>query len=117
MKFTASKAMIAVVALGVTLGGCATRESVENAQNSANAADRRAQNAQGRADEAYGVSSEAITLGRDAKSAALIAEQKADQANADLASAKERIATLENRMGPPKKARKAVRTTRTDTNS
>ena len=114
MTFTASKAMIAVVALGVTLGGCATRESVENAQASANAADRRAGNAAGRADEAYGIGSEAITLGRDAKSAALVAEQKADQANADLASAKERITTLETRLGPPKKAR---RVSRSNTNS
>ena len=112
---TASKAVIAVLALGVTLGGCATRESVENAQNSANAADRRAQNAQGRADEAYGVSSEAITLGRDAKSAALIAEQKADQANADISAVKQRLTAMEWKT--PKKARKARSSQQARTNS
>lgn len=116
MKSTASKAMIAVLALGVTLGGCATRESVENAQNSANAADRRAANAQGRADDAYSVGKEALGVGHDAKSAALIAEQKADQANADLSAAKQRIAALEWKVKPQKKARKA-RTAQAKTNS
>jgi len=105
MKTTASKAMIAVLALGVTLGGCATRESVENAQNSANVADRRAMNAQGRADDAYGVGQEALGVGHDAKSAALIAEQKADQANADMSAVKQRVAALEWKVKPNKKVR------------
>lgn len=95
---TATKAMIAVLALGVTLGGCTTREPVESAQASANAADRRAMNAQGRADDAYGV-------GHDAKSAALIAEQKADQANADLSAVKRRITAMDWQGKPQKKAR------------
>ena len=103
---TATKAMMAVLALGVALGGCATRESVEHAQASANAADRRAMNAQGRADDAYGVGQEALGVGHDAKSAALIAEQKADQANADISAVKQRITAMEWQK-PQKKARKA----------
>ena len=114
MKTTASKAMIAVLALGVTLGGCATRESVENAQASANAADRRAMNAQGRADDAYATGREALGVGHDAKSAALIAEQKADQANADISAVKQRLTAMEWKT--PKKARKA-RTSQARTNS
>jgi hypothetical protein len=102
MKSTASKVMIAVLALGVTLGGCA--------------ADRRAANAQGRADDAYSVGKEALGVGHDAKSASLIAEQKADQANADLSAAKQRIAALEWKVKPNKKARKA-RTAQARTNS
>jgi hypothetical protein len=113
---TAPKAMIAVLALGVTLGGCATRVSVENAQASANAADRRAMNAQSRADDAYGVGQEALGVGHDAKSAALIAEQKADQANADLSAVKRRITAMEWQGKPQKKSRKA-RTTQARTNS
>lgn len=109
---TATKAMIAVLALGVTLGGCATRESVENAQASANAADRKAMNAQGRADDAYGVGQEALGVGHDAKSAALIAEQKADQANADISAVKQRLTATEWKT--PKKARKARQTARTN---
>src|SRR5258705_1561250 len=35
MKFTAGKVAVAMVAIGVTLGGCATRESVRNAQSAA----------------------------------------------------------------------------------
>ena len=75
------------------MGG--TREAVENAQNSANAADRRAANVRVRTDDAYGVGKEALGVGHDAKSPSLIAEQKADQANADLSAAKQGIASLE----------------------
>jgi len=104
---TATQAMMAVLVLGVALGGCATRESVENAQASADAADRRAMNAQGRADDAYGVGQEALGVGHDAKAAALIAEQKADQANADLSAVKRRITAMEWQGKPQKKTRKA----------
>ena len=75
------------------MGG--TRESVENAQNSANAAYRRAANVRVRADDAYGVGKDALGVGHDANSPSLIAEQKAGQANADLSAAKQRIAALE----------------------
>jgi len=100
MKFTAGKMAIAMVAIGVTLGGCATRESVRNAQASADAADRHAGVAQGRADEAYGIGNNALGVGNDAKATALTAAQKADQANADLAVAKKRIAYLEYKVLP-----------------
>ena len=100
MKFTAGKMAIAMVAISVTLGGCATRESVRNAQASADAADRHAGVAQGRADEAYGIGNTALGVGHDAKQTALTAAQKADQANADLAVAKKRIAYLEYKVLP-----------------
>jgi MoxR-like ATPase len=100
MKFTAGKMAIAMVAIGVTLGGCATRESVRNVQASADAADRHAGTAQARADEAYGIGNDALGVGHDAKATALTAAQKADQANADLAVAKKRIAYLEYKVLP-----------------
>jgi hypothetical protein len=53
-------------------------------------------------------------VGHDAKSAALIAEQKADQANADISAVKQRLTAMEWKT--PKKARKA-RTSQARTNS
>ena len=64
-------------------------------------------NAQGRADDAHGVGQEALGVGHDAKSAALIAEQKADQANADISAVKQRITAMEWQGKPQKKSRKA----------
>src|SRR6218665_1849311 len=79
MARIAKGVVIVMVAAGVALGGCATRESVENAQASANAADRHAGVAQGRAEEAYGLGDKAMATGVDAKNTAMTAEQKADQ--------------------------------------
>ena len=45
----------------------------------------------------------AMAQGTDAKNLAMTAEQKADQANADLAAAKKRIAYLESKVLPKKK--------------
>ncbi|HEU0162345.1 MAG TPA: hypothetical protein VFQ69_08080 [Rhizomicrobium sp.] len=99
----ATKAAALMLAAGVALGGCATRESVQNAQGSADEAGRRAAMAQGRADEAWGLGDKAMAQGTDAKNLAMTAEQKADQANADLAAAKKRIAYLESKVLPKKK--------------
>jgi hypothetical protein len=103
MNWTAGKTAAAMLALGVMVSGCATRESVEHAQASADGADRHAGVAMSRADEAFGVGNKALGVGNDAKQAALTAEQKADQANADLAIAKQKIAYLEWKTSPHKK--------------
>jgi sRNA-binding protein len=103
MNGTAVKAAAVMLALGVTLGGCATRESVEHAQLSADTAERHASVANGRANEAWDVGNNALAVGNDAKARALAAEQKADQANADLSVTKEKVAYLESRMAPHKK--------------
>ena len=108
MNGTAVKAAAAMLALGVTLGGCATRESVEHAQLSADTAERHAGLANTRADEAYTVGNNALSVGNDAKARALVAEQKADQANADLSATKERVAYLESRQPHKKKHRHHV---------
>jgi murein lipoprotein len=97
------------LALGVPLllAGCATRSSVEQAQNSANmadqhagAADSHAANAdshagaaQARADEAYGVGNNAMT-------AAQTADQKASDAQTGLSKANARISYLERHLMP-----------------
>jgi len=106
MDFKAGKLVLATLAIGVALSGCATRESVRNAQASADAADRHAMAAQGRADEAYGVGNNALGVGNDAKTAALTAAQKADQANADLAVMSKRVAYLEDKTLPHHKKKR-----------
>jgi isopentenyl diphosphate isomerase/L-lactate dehydrogenase-like FMN-dependent dehydrogenase len=108
MNGTAVKAAAAMLALGVTLGGCATRESVEHAQLSADTAERHAGVATARADEAWGVGNNALAVGNDAKARALAAEQKADQANADLSETKMRVAYLESKQPHKKKHRHHV---------
>jgi hypothetical protein len=111
-KWAAGKMAIAAVAIGVTLGGCATRESVENAQNSANAADRHAGAAQARADEAYGVGNnalgvgnQALGVGNGAMTSAQMANQKADQNTDDVGRLKRKVAYLEWKVLPHHKKR------------
>ena len=106
MQFTSAKMAAALLVVGVALGGCATRESVRNAQSSADMADRHAMAAQGRADEAYGVGNNALGVGNDAKQAALTAAQKADQANADLDNMSKRVAYLEDKTLPHHKKKR-----------
>ena len=103
---------VAMVAIGVALGGCATRESVENAQNSANTADRHAGAAQARADEAYGVGNNALGVGNNAlgvgngaMTSAQLANQKADQNTDDVSKLKRKVAYLEWKVLPHHKKR------------
>ena len=107
MNFTAGKMAVAMIAIGMGLGGCATRESVENAQNSANAADRHAGTAQARADEAYGVGNNALgignnalAVGNDAKTAAQMANDKSDMNATDVSTLKRKVAYLEWKVLP-----------------
>lgn len=113
MKFTAAKMAVAALAIGVTLGGCATRESVEDAQNAANAADRHAGQAQARADEAYGVGNNALSVGNNAlnvgngaMSSAQRASMRADQNSSDLTKLRKRVAYLEYKVLPHHKKRR-----------
>jgi hypothetical protein len=110
MKFTAPKMAVAVLAIGVTLGGCATRDSVLDSQNAADAADRHASRAQARADEAYGmgnnalaVGNKAMNVGNGAMSSAQQANMKADANTSDLTQLKRRVAYLENKVLPHQK--------------
>jgi formylmethanofuran dehydrogenase subunit E len=95
--------MAGAMALAVALGGCATRESVEHAQATADAAEAHSGTAFGRANAAYDVGNNALGTARDAKSQAMIAEQKADQANADLSAVKEKVAYLDSKQQHKKK--------------
>jgi hypothetical protein len=117
MTFTAGKVAVAMVAVGVMLGGCATRESVETAQNSANTADRHAGTAQARADEAYGVGNNALTVGNNAMgvgngamTSAQLANQKADANGDDISHLKRKVAYLEWKVLPHHKKRHHHRT-------
>jgi len=102
-----SRTVAILLTAGVVLGGCATRESAENAQNAASAADKHAATAQARADEAYGVGNNAtgvgnnaLSVGNNALTSAQLANQKADQNAADIAATKRRIAYLERKISP-----------------
>ena len=118
MNFTAGKMAVAALAIGVTLGGCATRESVQNAQNAADAADRHAGTAQARADEAYGVGNNALGVGNNAlnvgngaMSSAQQANMKADATADDVAKLKRKVAYLEWKVLPHHKKRHHHHTT------
>jgi murein lipoprotein len=107
MNFTAGKMAVAMIAIGVGLGGCATRESVQNAQNAADSADRHAGTAQARADEAYGVGNNALGVGNNAMSvgnnaltSAQMANQKADDNTTDVSKLKRKVAYLEWKVLP-----------------
>jgi len=101
---------VAVLAIGVSLGGCATRESVEQAQTSADNADRHAGTAQARADQALGVGNNALSVGNQAMgvgnsaaSAAQMANLKADANAADVARLKRQVAFLQAKVMPHKR--------------
>ena len=110
MRFTAARIAVAILAIGVSLGGCATRESVEQAQASADSADRHAGTAQARADEALGVGKNALDVGKQAlgagnsaTNAALMANQKADANAKEVARLKRQVAFLQSKVLPHKK--------------
>lgn len=112
MRFTAAKMAVAALAIGVSLGGCATRESVERAQASADSADRHAGMAQARADEAFGVGNnamgvgnQALGVGNSAMSAAQLANQKADANASDVNKLKRQVAYLQWKVLPHHKKR------------
>jgi hypothetical protein len=107
MRTMTAKMGTAMVVLAVTLGGCATRESVRNAQNAADTADRHAGTAQARADEAYGVGNNALGVGNNALSvgngamtSAQMANQKADLNSTDVSRLKRKVAYLEWKVLP-----------------
>ena len=123
MKFTAAKMAVAVLAIGVSLGGCATRESVEHAQASADSADRHAGAAQARADEAYGVGNnalgvgnQAMGVGHNAMTAAQMANEKADANSTDVTKLKRQVAYLQWKVLPhhKKKTRHHHKTVHTE---
>ncbi len=100
---------IFALALGVPLllAGCATRSSVEQAQNSANladqhasAADSHAANADSHAGAAQARADEAAGIGNGAMAAAQTADQKAMSAQAGLIRANARISYLERHLMP-----------------
>jgi len=98
-----------VLALGVPLllAGCATRSSVEQAQNSANladqhaaAADSHATNADTHAGAAQARADEAAGIGNNAMGAAQTADQKATVTQVGLVKANARISYLERHLMP-----------------
>lgn len=117
MRMMTGKVAVAMVALAVTMGGCATRESVRNAQASADMADRHAGTAQARADEAYGVGNNALAVGNNALgvgnsalSSALQANDKYNITASDVSKLRKRVAYLERRVLPHHKKKVHHRT-------
>src|SRR6185436_9292395 len=97
MKRMAGKLAGITIALGMSLGGCASIQSVIDAQDTANAADQHAGAARARADEAYGIGSDARAIGNNALSSAQQANEKADATAADVDQLERRVSNLENR--------------------
>jgi hypothetical protein len=79
----------------LAMAGCATRESVEQAQASANAADSHAGDARMRADHAQARADEAAGIGGNAMTSAQAAGQHADSLDTQLAQANAKIHFLE----------------------
>jgi hypothetical protein len=116
MRMMTTKMAAAVLVLGVALGGCATRESVRNAQNAADTADRHAGSAQARADEAYGVGNNALgvgnnalSVGNGAVSSAQMANDKSDMNATDVSKLKRKVAYLEWKVLPHHKKHRSHR--------
>jgi hypothetical protein len=99
-----------VLGVPLMLAGCATRESVEQAQAAATAADAHAGTADShalaadsRATDARKQADQATGIGNDAMTAAQNADSKASGAQTGLIKANARIAYLENKLLPHKK--------------
>ena len=88
-------ALAAVIAGGLSLGGCATIESVERAQASADAAGAAAMRAQ---DTANAAGAAAEAAGADARRAQETAETAGDSASDGLDSIGARVDRLERRV-------------------
>lgn len=104
MNFTRS-AMLLALGVPLLLGGCATRESVERAQASADAADahagtadEHAADAAQRAIDARGRADHALAVGTSAGSTAAEANARAAAAEDGLKRANARITYLEHRL-------------------
>lgn len=76
--------VIAVIGAGTLLSGCATRESVERAQMTADQARGDAASAKGAADRAQGTADGATKLAGDAMTSAQAANDKIDKLIADM---------------------------------
>lgn len=105
--------LLAVTVPLMMLGGCATRESVRNAQASADAANSHALDAGGRADRAQARADEAAGIGGNAMTLAQSTDQKTAQLQTDLDKANARISYLQRNVVMKKvkhvKHRKVVR--------
>src|SRR5580700_4643300 len=111
-KFMNTTEPFLALALGVPLmlAGCATRESVEQVQAAATAADtyagtadNHAMAADGHAADARNKANQATGIGNNAMAAAQNADSKASEAQTGLIKADARIAYLENKLLPHKK--------------
>ena len=83
MRLIKSISLAAVIATGTLLGGCATKESVEHAQASADLADSNAKDARGAADRAQTTADGAAKTAGDAMGLAQNANDKIDKYIAD----------------------------------
>ncbi|GAA0545841.1 outer membrane murein-binding lipoprotein Lpp [Rhizomicrobium palustre] len=79
MRFVKLASMAAVIAMGTLLSGCATKESVEHAQSTADLADSDAKAARGAADRAQSTADGAAKQAGDAMTLAQQANDKIDK--------------------------------------
>jgi outer membrane murein-binding lipoprotein Lpp len=99
MRYLQSRVALAGLMIGaLTLGGCATVESVEHAQSSADAAAAAAQHAQGSADAAGSAAQAANAAAEKAQAAADAAGTSAQGASTDAARANQRLDALEKKV-------------------
>jgi hypothetical protein len=85
--------LAALIGAGTLLSGCATRESVEHAQATADLADSDAKAARGAADRAQSSADGAAKSAQDAMSLAQQANDKVDKFLADQAAKKKHMAS------------------------
>ena len=94
MHILRAASLIAVIGAGTLLGGCATRESVEHAQATADQADRDASSAHGAADRAQSSADAAGKTANDAMTLAQNANDKVDKVIAEMEKRRQHTAML-----------------------
>ena len=86
--------LLLAIIIPLALAGCATRESVENAQAAADLADTHAKDAIGRADAAHARADEAAGIGNNALAKSQSNEQRVQTLESDLKTAHAQIKWL-----------------------
>lgn len=84
MRVMTTVSLIALIGTGTLLGGCATKESVEHAQATADLADSDAKTARGAADRAQSSADGAAKTAQDAMASAQMANDKVDKLAAEM---------------------------------
>lgn len=97
MRVMTTVSLIALIGTGTLLGGCATKESVEHAQSTADLAESDATAAKGAAGRAQSTADGAAKSAQDAMASAQMANDKVDKLIADMQRNKQHTAARHHR--------------------